>query len=68
MSELGYDPTMYDKYIKNGNYLYYSNSFICKKEIYDDLCNFCFSILNKFVEENNFKDYDTLYNHVKQCI
>jgi len=35
----------YVKYIRNNPVIYYSNSFICKKETYSIICNFIFSIL-----------------------
>ena len=58
----------FDKYIMNGNRLYYSNSFIARESIFNDVCMFCFDVLEKYVEQNNFKDYDTLFRHASQIV
>lgn len=38
----------YDKFIKNGENLYYSNGFIMKSEDYNKYCEFLFDCLNKY--------------------
>ena len=58
----------YDRYIKDGNILYYSNSFICTKKIYDDLCSFCFSVLEIFENKNKYYDDKILTEHCKETL
>ena len=58
----------FDKYIMNGDKLYYSNSFIAKESVFNDACGFCFDVLDRFVEQNNFKDDDTLLKHSSTII
>lgn len=58
----------YDKYIAKGNILYYSNSFITKKETYDNLCEFCFSVLDKFEEKFKYYDDNILTEHAKNVL
>ena len=58
----------YDKYIKNGNIIFYSNSFITRREIYDDLCKFCFSILFEFEKKYNLQNEEDRYNHAKEAL
>ena len=47
----------WDKYILKSNKLYYSNSFILKKEDYNEYCSFYFDIMNKFF---NYYDLRTI--------
>ena len=58
----------FDNYIMNGNRLYYANSFIAKESIFNDACKFCFDVLDRFVEQNNFNDYDTLLTHATSIV
>jgi len=46
----------YGKCIKNGTVIYYSNSFIAKKETYDSLCDFVFGVLKIFEEKYHIDD------------
>ena len=55
----------YNKYIKNGPDLYYSNGFILRAEDFDRYCEFLFGCLEKY---QNMVDVSTplkLYNRVK---
>lgn len=58
----------YDKYIKYGDIIFYSNSFITKREIYNDLCNFCFSILFEFEKKYNLQNEEDRYSHAKEAL
>lgn len=55
----------YDKYIKNGENLYYSNGFILKAEDFDKYAEFMFDCLNHYLELTNIKNEEDLINHVK---
>lgn len=55
----------YDKYIKNGPDLYYSNGFIMKAEDYDRYCEFLFTCLNEYLSMSGIKDEKSLREHVK---
>ena len=55
----------YDKYIKNGENLYYSNGFILKAEDFDRYSEFLFDCLNRYLEFTNIKNQQDLINHVK---
>lgn len=55
----------YDKYIKNGENLYYSNGFILKAEDFDRYAEFMFDCLNHYLELTNIKNQEDLINHVK---
>lgn len=55
----------YDKYIKNGPDLYYSNGFIMKAEDYDRYCEFLFKCLDGYLQFANIKSEQDLYDHVK---
>ena len=55
----------YDAYIEHGNILFYSNIFIAKSKIYDELCKFCFDILFEFDKITNYTDEKTSYEHAK---
>ena len=58
----------YDKYIKNGHTLFYSNSFVTSRKIYDDLCNFCFSILFDFEKRFNLSNREDRLRHAKEAL
>lgn len=58
----------YDKYIKNGANLYYSNGFIMKSENFDGFCEFLFSCLRGFCEIFNIKSQKDIYERVKYNI
>lgn len=58
----------YDLYINRGKILYYSNSFIAKKEIYDGLCEFVFSVLKIFCDKYNYYDDKILTDHAKESL
>lgn len=55
----------YDKYIKNGEDLYYSNGFIMKSEDYDRYSEFLFDCLEKYLSFANIKNEKDLFEHVK---
>lgn len=54
----------YDRYIKYGNDLYYSNGFIMKKDDYNRYCEFMFGCLNKYLDILHIKDKEDLTSHV----
>lgn len=58
------EPEQFGRIIEQGNTLYFSNSFICKSDLYDRICSFVFSVLDKFVKQNGFEDRLTLYEHI----
>lgn len=58
----------YEQYIENGNVLFYSNSFITKREIYDDLCNFCFTILFEFEKIFNLSNKEDRLRHAAEAL
>lgn len=54
----------YDKYIKNGKDLYYSNGFIMKAENYDKYCDFLFNCLNGWLQVNGLQNQFDVWVHV----
>lgn len=58
----------YDKYIKNGPNLYYSNGFIMKAEDYDRYSEFLFDCLNGYLKLANIHSEKDLLEHVKYNI
>ncbi len=54
----------WDKYIKNGEDLYYSSGFIMRAEDYDRYCEFLFNCLSLWIRENKIGDIFDLYIHV----
>lgn len=58
----------WDKYIKNGPNLYYSNGFIMKEEDYDRYCEFLFKCLDMYLKFANINDRKTLEDHVRYNI
>ena len=54
----------YDKYIKNGEDLYYSNGFVMKTEDYDNYCEFLFKVLGEFETNFGIVDERALWFHV----
>lgn len=54
----------YDKYIKNGENLYYSNGFVLPTEKYDEYCNFLFEVLNRWLVKNGIQRYEDVIVHV----
>jgi hypothetical protein len=57
--------TDYDKYIKNGPNLYYSNGFIMRSEDYDRYCEFLFGCLSKYEEMVDVSTRDKLRKRVE---
>lgn len=55
----------YNKYIKNGPDLYYSNGFILKAEDYDRYCEFLFKCLKGYLDISNIHSEKELLEHVK---
>lgn len=55
----------YDKYIKNGPNLYYSNGFIMRSEDYDRYSEFLFNCLNGYLKLTDIKSEQELISHVK---
>ena len=53
----------FDNVIKFNNSMYYSNSFICKKETYNDLCKFCFGVLEKYEQMHKFTCFEDIYEY-----
>lgn len=58
----------YDKYIKKGPDLYYSNGFIMKADDYDRYCEFLFACLKGYLDFSGIKNEKELYDHVKYNI
>ena len=58
----------YDKYIKNGPNLFYSNGFIMKSEDYDRYCEFLFTCLSGYLLMANIHNPTDLMEHVKYNI
>lgn len=58
----------YENYIENGNTLFYSNIFITKADIYDDLCKFCFDVLFEFDRITNYTDEQTSREHATHTV
>lgn len=54
----------WDKYIKNGADLYYSNGFVMRAEDFDRYADFLFSSLNAYLAFANVHTPDELYKHV----
>lgn len=55
----------YDKYIKNGPNLYYSNGFIMKSEDFDRYSEFLFNCLNGYLHLADIKSQKDLIDHVR---
>ena len=55
----------YDKYIKNGANLYYSNAFIMRNEDFDKYSEFLFDCLEKYLSFANINNEKELIEHVK---
>lgn len=55
----------YDKYIKKGENLYYSNGFIMRTEDFDRYSEFLFDCLSHYLELANIKSFDDLLDHVR---
>lgn len=55
----------YDKYIKYGGNLYYSNGFIMRGEDFDRYAEFLFDCLDKYLAFANINNEDDLIEHVK---
>ena len=58
----------YDKYIKKGPNLYYSNGFIMKAEDFDRYSEFLFNCLNGYLQLADIKSQKDLIDHVKYNI
>ena len=58
----------YDKYIKHGNILFYSNSFITTSETYDKICSFIFPVLFEFEKRHNLSDEHDRLEHAKEAL
>lgn len=55
----------YDKYIKKGENLYYSNGFILRSDDYDEYAEFMYGCLEKYLEMAGIKTEQDLIEHVK---
>lgn len=53
----------FDKYINNGNVLFTNNSFIAKRETFDNICEILFSILFEYEKRMGYKTYDDWIAH-----
>ena len=54
----------WDKYIKKGVDLYYSNGFILPAEEYDKYCEFLFDLLERFMKRIGVETYEDLILHI----
>ena len=55
----------YDKYIKKGENLYYSNGFIMKSEDFDKYSEFLFDCLGRYLSFAGIHNFEELIDHVK---
>ena len=55
----------FDSYIKNGNVLFYSNSFIMHSEDYDRYAEWLFNILGEFLHRQNLDTPDKVRKQIK---
>lgn len=55
----------YDKYIKKGEDLYYSNGFVMRAEDYDKYAEFLFGCLNGYLAFANIHSQEELFEHVR---
>ena len=58
----------YDKYIKNGTNILYSNGFILKQEDYDDYCEKLFSVLREWLRRMNIHNEEELHKFVYDSV
>lgn len=58
----------YDKYIKNGENLYYSNGFIMRSEDYDRYAEFMYKCLCGYLKFTNINTKEDLFEHVRYNI
>lgn len=58
----------YDRCIKNGQNLYYSNGFVMKSEDYDSYCKFLFDVLNRWIFHAKANTYEELILHVSRNV
>lgn len=58
----------YDKYIKKGENLYYSNGFIMRSEDYDKYAEFMYKCLCGYLKFANINTKDDLFEHVRYNI
>jgi hypothetical protein len=58
----------WDKYIKQGEDLYYSNGFVMKSEDYDRYSEFLFKCLDGFLSMSGIQDKESLVEHVRYNI
>jgi hypothetical protein len=58
----------WDKYIKNGPNLYYSNGFIMKSEDFDAYSEFLFKCLEGYLNMTHINNENDLFEHVKYNI
>ena len=55
----------WDKFIKNGNVLYYANSFITSSDKFRDICEFIFGILYEYMHRMGFNSITDVIEYVK---
>lgn len=58
----------WDRYIKNGEDLYYSNGFVLRREDYDRYCEFLFTALNGYLKLSGISSEKELLEHVRYNI
>ena len=58
----------YDKYIKKGENLYYSNGFVMRSEDFDRYSEFLFDCLGHYLELAKINNFEELLDHVKYNI
>lgn len=58
----------WDRCIKNGEDLYYSNGFVLPAEKYDEYCNFAFYTIYKWMRRTGVTSYGELVFHVSRNI
>lgn len=58
----------FNRYIENGNILFYSNGFIMKEPLYDDFCGWLFDILFEFKKYKGWKSPEDVKKYVERQI
>ena len=58
----------WDRWINNGQFLFYSNGFIMRSEHYDQYAEWLFSVLGKFREGEQWDTAEQLYEEIERDI
>ena len=58
----------YDKYIKNGSEILYSNGFVLRKDDYNEYCAMLFDVLAEWLKRMSLNTMDDVRKFVMECI